>query len=57
MDRPLGPRGMAEALEANLAQLKLQRAVVKSRAERRTINQRIDRMRELLRWCKTRAGY
>lgn len=53
---PEGPNGMARACEDTIAELEAKRLTV-PRSERRGINQRLHAIRELLAWCKTRAGY
>ena len=51
-----GPNRMAEMLEERIAELMLEKAAL-PQSERRPINQRLHQLRNLLRWCKTRAGY
>jgi len=55
-DYPQGPNGMARACEDQIAELEAQKLTV-PRSQRRPINQRLHAIRELLAWCKTRAGY
>ena len=56
-DYPRGPNGMARLLEARIAELEAQKLECLTRAERRPINQRMHQLRDLLAWCRTRAGY
>lgn len=51
-----GPRRIAMKLEGQIAELEAQRATV-AKADRKVINRKLHMHRELLRWCKTRAGY
>ncbi|MEO7384911.1 MAG: hypothetical protein ABIU18_08260 [Novosphingobium sp.] len=55
-DYPQGPNGMAQACENIIAELEAKRLTV-PRSERRLLNERLHSLRELLAWCKTRAGY
>lgn len=56
-DYPRGPTGMARYLEARIDELEGQKRECRSRDERRPINQTLHQLRDLLGWCKTRAGY
>ena len=56
-DYPKGPWGMARGLEAKIEELEAHKGECQDNSERRKINQRLRLMREMLGWCKTRAGY
>jgi hypothetical protein len=56
-DRPLGPRGMAELLASQIADLEAQIAMGKDATEAKQLRKALKLKRNLLRWCKTRAGY
>lgn len=56
-DYPRGPAGMARYLEDRLEELEGKKCEARTRAERRPINKHLHRCRDLLRWCKSRAGY
>jgi hypothetical protein len=53
---PRGPNELARACEAQIAELEARKATL-LRSERRPINQQLHTIRQLLAWCKTRAGY
>jgi hypothetical protein len=55
-DYPHGPNGMAMSCEDKIAELLAEREKL-PRSERKPINQRIHLLRDVLAWCKTRAGY
>lgn len=52
-----GPNAMARTIEARIAELEAEKAACRTREERRPINQHLHMLRDLLAWCKTRAGY
>jgi len=52
-----GPTRLATALTTQIAEINNQLAVATTRQERRDLNRLLHRNRELLRWCRTRAGY
>ncbi len=54
---PCGPTGMARYIEARLTELEEQKAGRPPKEVRREINKQMHLFRDLLRWCKTRAGY
>lgn len=56
-DFPRGPTGMARYLEARIDELEGQRLDAGDRHERRPINKALHACRDMLRWCKSRAGY
>lgn len=56
-DYERGPNGMARLCEDRIAELEAERAECRTRDERRPINQQLHTARQMLRWCKTRAGY
>lgn len=56
-DFPSGPTGMAKYLEARIDELEGQRQDARDRHERRPINKQLHACRDMLRWCKSRAGY
>lgn len=56
-DYPQGPNGMAKLCEDRLAKLAAQKADCRDKETRRAINKHAHLLRELLGWCKTRAGY
>lgn len=53
---PRGPNGMARLCEDQIAELLAERESL-PRSERRPINQHLHTVRQMLAWCKTRAGY
>ncbi len=55
-ERPKGPNGVARGCEETIAELEAEKLTA-PRARRRQINQRIHLLRDVLAWCKTRAGY
>ena len=56
MHEPRGPNGMADDLVAKITMLEAELSTV-TRKERSSINQRLHTMRDMLKWCKSRAGY
>ena len=56
-DYPQGPTGMAWYLEARIDELEGQKALCRNRRERSPINKQIFACQDLLRWCRSRAGY
>jgi len=56
-NEPRGPWHTARELEASIAELEASKAAAGSKDDRRSINQRLQLQRDLLKWCKTRAGY
>ena len=52
-----GPRRLAATLEDNITDLSAQLEVAPTRAERKRLNKLLHLNRQMLRWCKTRAGY
>jgi len=57
MSEMSGPTGMAVALTTRIAEINDQLGAASTRQERRNLNRLLHRNRELLRWCRTRAGY
>lgn len=53
---PRGPNALARVCEEQIAKLEAQRSAL-PRSERKPINQHLHTVRQLLAWCKTRAGY
>ena len=54
--RPTGPYGVAKACEAKIIELEALRATV-TPSKRRAINKWLHILRDLVKWCQTRAGY
>lgn len=54
--RPTGPYGIAKACEDTIARLERERESL-PRSEKKAVNRRIHQLRQMARWCKTRAGY
>jgi hypothetical protein len=54
---PPGPNGLARLCEDRIAELEAAKAACRSREERRPINQHLHTLRDMLRWCRSRAGY
>ena len=52
-----GPNSMADKLRDDLDDLGAKLEVATRRAERSRINKRMHQLKELLRWCESRAGY
>lgn len=52
-----GPNKMARDIEERLSALEAEKQTLKTKAEKRRVNQRMHSLKILLRWCKTRAGY
>lgn len=57
VETPGGPTAMAAHLEDKITELNAQREVATSRAERSSLNKHLHSCKDLLAWCKTRAGY
>lgn len=55
--RPGGPTAMARKIEDRLTDAHAEREVAETRQERSRLNKEIHRLEDLLRWCKSRAGY
>jgi hypothetical protein len=56
-DYPSGPTGMAQYLVDRIDELEGLKLEATCREERRPINQALHRCRDMLRWCRSRAGY
>lgn len=56
-DYPVGPNGMALALEARIDELEAHKLTLRTRAEKRPINRHLHALQGMLEWCKTRAEY
>jgi hypothetical protein len=56
-DYPPGPNGLALLCADRIAELEQERAIAATRDEKRAINKHLHLCRDMLRWCKTRAGY
>ena len=54
---PAGPDGMAHLCADRLDELEVWKADARTRAERSAIDKQMHTLRDLLAWCKTRAGY
>lgn len=54
---PDGPNAWALRLEGKIADLEVRRAKCRTMAARRPINRQLHALRDLLKWCKSRAGY
>jgi hypothetical protein len=52
-----GPTRMAALLEDSIVDLSAQLETASTRAERSRLNKLLHRNRQMLAWCKTRAGY
>lgn len=52
-----GPNRIADKLRDDLDEANAALEVETRRAERSALNKRIHRLKDLLRWCETRAGY
>ena len=53
----IGPRAMAEELVASIADLDQRIAAAETKTEAKALRRRLKLNRDLLRFCKTRAGY
>jgi hypothetical protein len=56
-DRPTGPWGLARDLEQTIAKNIALRDAAADPAERKRLNKLLKLQRDMLHWCKTRAGY
>ena len=56
-EKPRGPRAMAEHLAVNIEELKGKMAATRCEKEKRRISKVLRLNRQMLAWCKTRAGY
>lgn len=54
--RENGPNHIAQECEATIARLVAERVTAKGE-DRKAINQRLHALRDLRKWCMTRAGY
>lgn len=52
-----GPNRLAAAIEEAIVDLEARLADAETRAARRPLNRELHRRKQLLAWCKTRAGY
>lgn len=52
-----GPNRLARQLRDDLDQANVELEDWPDRARRRELNKRVHRIKEMLRWCETRAGY
>lgn len=52
-----GPNGMALALSAEIDELEAHKLTLRTRAEKRPVNQKLHQLRDMLKWCKIRRGY
>ena len=57
MNDTSGPNQLAALIEAKIGELTMRRAIVGSQEDRTEINRQLRVNRDLLRWCRTRAGY
>ena len=57
MNETSGPNQLAALIEAKIGELIKRRSSVGSQADRTEINRQLRVNRDLLRWCRTRAGY
>lgn len=57
MNETSGPNQLAALIEAKISELTMRRASVRSQEDRTEINRQLRINRDLLRWCRTRAGY
>lgn len=55
-EMPIGPNGIARECEEKIARLLVEKETA-SKSARGEINRKIHRLRQLLAFCKTRAGY
>jgi hypothetical protein len=55
-DEPIGPTGVAAQLRVRIAELEGARAAL-PRSQGKAITQRLKMVRDMLKWCETRAGY
>jgi hypothetical protein len=53
---PIGPTGVAVQLRVRIAELEESRAAL-PRSQRKAITLRLKMVRDMLKWCETRAGY
>lgn len=53
---PRGPNGLAALCADKIEELTALRDTL-PRSERKPVNQHLHTVRQMLRWCKTRAGY
>lgn len=53
---PLGPTGMAEQFQIRIVELEASLASA-APGQRRAINKRLRMAKDMLKWCKSRAGY
>lgn len=56
-DRNSGPNKMADELEDSIDDINARLEEGPPRAERKELNKRLHRHKQLLAWCKSRAGY
>ena len=54
---PPCPTGLVLVGADRIAELEREKAVAATREEKRAINKHLHLCRDMLRWCKTRAGY
>jgi len=54
--RPAGPYGIAKSCEARIAKLEAEKDAL-PRSKHKAINRRLRELRDLMEWCRTRAGY
>lgn len=57
MNETSGPNQLAALIEAKIGELTTRRASVGSLEDRTELNRQLRVNRDLLRWCRTRAGY
>lgn len=57
MNDTSGPNQLAALIEAKIGELIKRRSGVGSQTDRTEINRQLRVNRDLLRWCRTRAGY
>jgi len=55
--QPRGPRAMAERIAAEIAALEGELASAGSPSAAKRLRKNLKLRRDMLRWCKTRAGY
>lgn len=52
-----GPNRLADKIRDELDDLNAQLEEARGKAQRSPLNKRVHILKELLRWCETRAGY
>lgn len=52
-----GPKELERSCLDRLAELESQKAKCKDKTQRRAINKHMHTLRDMVKWCRTRAGY